>query len=215
MEMKLRLYRNYSIKLMLAWETCCRSDLLPPPSPSLGFLLQLKLTNLGLGSGILFSYPELATIAGVQGVVVYALTSALPLLIFAALGPIIRRKCPEGFVLTEWVRQRYGIVTALWLSFLTLVTMFLYMVSELSAIGQAVNALTGLDMLPVLIVECVVTTVYTCKSKAIFYFFRWLAYRKRWHCLHDLTRASQRSVVFESPSSQTTSRARWSSVSSS
>ena len=28
---KLRLYRNYSIKLMLAWETCCRSDL--PPSP--------------------------------------------------------------------------------------------------------------------------------------------------------------------------------------
>lgn len=89
--------------------------------------------------------------------------SSLPLLIFAALGPIIRRKCPEGFVLTEWTRQRYGIVTALWLSFLTLVTMFLYMVSELSAIGQAVNALTGLDALPILIVECVVTTVYTCE----------------------------------------------------
>lgn len=113
----------------------------------------------------MFTYPELATIAGVQGVVVYALTSALPLLIFAALGPIIRRKCPEGFVLTEWVRQRYGVVTALWLSFLTLVTMFLYMVSELSAVGQAVNSLTGLDMLPILIVECIVTTIYTCKSR--------------------------------------------------
>lgn len=99
-----------------------------------------------------------------QGVVVYALTSALPLLIFAYLGPIIRKKCPEGFVLTEWVRQRYGVITGLWLSFLTLVTMFLYMVSELSAIGQVVNTLTGLDALPILIVECVVTTVYTCKS---------------------------------------------------
>lgn len=122
------------------------------------------LTNSGLGSGILFTYPQLATIAGVQGVVTYALTSALPLLIFAALGPIIRRKCPEGFVLTEWVRQRYGVITALWLSFLTLVTMFLYMVSELSAIGEAVSTLTGLDALPILIVECVVTTIYTCKS---------------------------------------------------
>jgi hypothetical protein len=33
-EMKLRLYRNHSTKLMLAWETCCRSDV-PPPPPAL------------------------------------------------------------------------------------------------------------------------------------------------------------------------------------
>lgn len=116
-----------------------------------------------MGSGILFSYPQLATISGVQGVVIYAIASALPLFIFAALGPIIRRKCPQGFVLTEWTRERYGIVTALYLSFMTLVTLFLYMVSELSAIGQVVNALTGLNGLPIVVVECVVTTVYTCE----------------------------------------------------
>ncbi|KAI1851916.1 hypothetical protein JX266_002769 [Neoarthrinium moseri] len=114
-----------------------------------------------MGSGILFSYPQLATLAGLQGVLVYALSSALPLLIFAALGPIIRKKCPEGFVLTEWTRQRYGAVTSLYLSALTLLTLFLYMVAELSAIGQVVTALTGLDGLPVVIVECVITTVYT------------------------------------------------------
>lgn len=121
------------------------------------------LTCVALGSGILFSYPQLATIAGVQGVVVYALASALPLLIFAALGPMIRRKCPDGFVLTEWTRDRYGTVTMLYLSFMTLVTLFLYMVAELSAVGQVVNALTGLDGLPVIIVECAVTTIYTCE----------------------------------------------------
>jgi hypothetical protein len=38
----------------------------------------------------------------------------------------------------------------------------LYMVSELSAIGQVVNALTGLDGLPVMIVQCIITTIYTC-----------------------------------------------------
>lgn len=75
--------------------------------------------NLGLGSGILFTYPEISTIAGVQGLVIYAIASALPLMIFALLGPIIRRKAPDGFVLTEWTRQRYGVITALFLSALT------------------------------------------------------------------------------------------------
>ncbi len=99
-----------------------------------------------------------------QGVVIYAAASALPLFVFAALGPIIRRKCPEGLVLTEWTRQRYGVITSLFLAFMTLVTLFLYMVAELSAVGQTVTALTGLDGLPVIIVECLVTTIYTCKS---------------------------------------------------
>lgn len=166
-EMKLRLHRDYSIKLMLAWETCCRSNKIStprPPPPPLFPRVSVKeiLTTSALGSGILFSYPELATIAGIQGVVVYALSSSLPLLIFAVLGPVIRRKTPEGFVLTAWTRQRYGTGAMLYLSFMTLVTLFLYMTAELSAIGQVVNALTNLDGLPVMIVQCVITTVYTC-----------------------------------------------------
>jgi Na+/proline symporter len=121
-----------------------------------------KLTTTpGLGSGILFTYPELATIIGVQGVVTYALSSSLPLLLFGALGPILRRRCPDGFVLTEWTRERYGTLTMLFLSLMTLLTLFLYMISELSAIGQVVTLLTGLDGLPVMIVQCVVTTIYT------------------------------------------------------
>ncbi|KAF2146212.1 uncharacterized protein K452DRAFT_305171 [Aplosporella prunicola CBS 121167] len=114
-----------------------------------------------LGSGILFTYPEISTIAGVQGLVVYSLSSGLPLLVFGWLGPVIRRKCPEGFVLTEWTRARYGTVTALYLSLMTLITLFLYMVAELSALQQIITALTGLDGLPAVIVECVITTIYT------------------------------------------------------
>ncbi|KAF2488798.1 hypothetical protein BU16DRAFT_575819 [Lophium mytilinum] len=126
-----------------------------------GIPLALNFIASALGSGILFSYPEIATICGVQGLVVYALSSSLPLLVFGWLGPILRRKCPEGFVLTEWTRQRYGAVTALFLSLCTLITLFLYMVAELSAMQQIVNVLTGLDGLPAIIVEAVVTTIYT------------------------------------------------------
>ncbi|KAM0260926.1 hypothetical protein ACHAQJ_002546 [Trichoderma viride] len=137
------------------------SDFLSGNRTQTAWPLAFNFIASALGSGILFSYPQLATIAGVQGVVVYALASALPLLIFAALGPMLRRKCPDGFVLTEWTRERYGTVAMLYLSFMTLVTLFLYMVAELSAVGQVVNALTGLDGLPVIIVECAITTIYT------------------------------------------------------
>lgn len=41
--------------------------------------------------------------------------------------------------------------------------MFLYMIAELSAINSVINLLTGLDALPCLIVEVLVTTAYTCK----------------------------------------------------
>jgi Na+/proline symporter len=43
----------------------------------------------------------------------------------------------------------------------SLITLFLYMVAELSALQQIINALTGLNGLPALIVEAFVTTVYT------------------------------------------------------
>lgn len=148
---------------MLAWETCCRSDC---SHPLLSVLLTPeKLTALVLGSSILFAYPELGIIAGVQGVLIYALSSALPLFAFAVLGPMIRRRCPEGFVLTEWTRQRYGVITGLFLSFMTLVTLFLYMIAELSAVGQVVEALTGFDPLPIMIAQAAVTTIYTCEFR--------------------------------------------------
>jgi hypothetical protein len=135
----------------------------PFPHPQLHLANLLSSNYLALGSGILFAYPQLATITGVQGLVIYAVASAAPLMLFAYLGPIIRRKCPGGFVLTEWTRERFGVVTALFLSFMTLATVFLYMIAELSALQQIMTAMTGLDGLPMIIVEAVVTTIYTCK----------------------------------------------------
>ena len=37
------------------------------------------------------------------------------------------------------------------------------MVAELSALQQIITALTGLKGLPAVIVECAVTTIYTCE----------------------------------------------------
>ncbi|KAL7269279.1 hypothetical protein RUND412_008062 [Rhizina undulata] len=114
-----------------------------------------------MGSSILFAYLEIRTIAGIQGAVVYFATSALPLLAFPLLVPILRKKSPDGFILTMWVQKRYGIIASLYLGALSLETMFLYMVAELSALQQVIVALRGLEGLAVVFVEVIVTTVYT------------------------------------------------------
>jgi Na+/proline symporter len=114
-----------------------------------------------MGVGILTTYAQIANLSGLHGLLVYTITGAIPIFCFALFGPIIRKKCPNGFILTEWVRHRFGPVTALYLSFFTCLTMFLFMIGELSAIRSAIQTLTGLNALGAVIVECAVTTIYT------------------------------------------------------
>ncbi|KAG0680912.1 hypothetical protein C6P40_005511 [Pichia californica] len=114
-----------------------------------------------MGVGILTTYTQIANIAGIQGLLVYVLAGALPIVLFSFFGPIIRRRCPDGFVLTEWCNRRYGPIAALCLSASTVFTLYLFMVSELTAIGDAISTLTGIDATPCMVVECIVTTIYT------------------------------------------------------
>lgn len=114
-----------------------------------------------MGCGVLTTYAQVSNIAGIHGLLVYAITGAVPIVAFSFFGPMIRKKCPEGFVLTEWCNKRFGLIASLYLSLFTILTMFLYMVSELTAIDTAIEALTGLDATPCVVVECVVTSIYT------------------------------------------------------
>lgn len=114
-----------------------------------------------MGCGIFATYPQIAAYGGLHALLIYAVSGGLPFLLFASLGPIIRRRCPEGFILTEWVRRRYGVTTSIVLSCCTILSIFLYMVSELSAVRLAVESLTTVPGLPVLIVEAIIVSIYT------------------------------------------------------
>lgn len=123
--------------------------------------LAFNFVASGLGCGVLSAYPQMANIDGLQGLLVYALASGLPMFVFAFLGPMIRKKTPNGFVLTEWVFHRFGLLTGWYLGACTILTVFLFMVSEIASLKFAVETIAGIDALPVIIVECVVTTIYT------------------------------------------------------
>lgn len=115
----------------------------------------------GLGVGVLATYPQIGAYGGLHGLLVYSACGAVPFLFFAALGPLIRRQMPEAFVLTEWIRYRYGVITSLVISACTILTIFLFMVSELSSMRACVETLSNVPGLPVLIVEAVVVSIYT------------------------------------------------------
>lgn len=117
----------------------------------------------GLGVGVLSTYPQIGAQGGLHALLVYCTAGAIPFILFGALGPIIRKQMPEAFVLTEWVRYRYGPICALVISCCTILTIFLFMVSELASVKAMVETLTTVKGggLPVLIVEAVVVSIYT------------------------------------------------------
>lgn len=115
-----------------------------------------------MGVGILTAYSQISNIAGIHGLLTFVLMGTSAVVLFSFFGPIIKRRCPEGFVLTEWCSRRFGPIMALCLSAATVFTLYLFMVAELSAIGDAITALTGIDSTPCVVVECIVTTIYTC-----------------------------------------------------
>ncbi|RUP49885.1 Sodium:solute symporter family-domain-containing protein [Jimgerdemannia flammicorona] len=114
-----------------------------------------------MGVWILFSLPEIATITGLQGVIVYTFACVVPIPIFAWLGPMIRRKSPKGFTLTAYMLKRFNRVLHAFISIMSVIYMACYMVSELSALGQTLNLLTGLDPLAPIIVVSLLTSIYT------------------------------------------------------
>lgn len=123
--------------------------------------LAFNFVASGLGCGVLSAYPQIANIDGLHGLLVYALAGGLPMFLFAFLGPIIRKKTPNGFVLTEWVFHRFGLLTGWYLGACTILTVFLFMVSEVASLKYAIETIAGIKALPVIIIECVVTTIYT------------------------------------------------------
>ncbi|KGU22987.1 hypothetical protein MG7_04280 [Candida albicans P34048] len=159
------IYLSYAFMLatglFLAWKFSSNKDFLSSNGTQRGIPLALNFVASAMGVGIITTYAQIANIAGLHGLLVYTICGAIPIVGFAVVGPVIRRKCPDGFILTEWVRHRFGMVTALYLSAFTCLTMFLFMVGELSAIRSAIETLTGLNALGAVIVECVVTTIYT------------------------------------------------------
>lgn len=123
--------------------------------------LGLSFFASSMGAWVLFAAPEVGIISGWWGVLGYALASALPFGFVAVLGPVIRRRFAEGFCLADWVRQRFGRATQLYVAIVSIFYMWIYLVAELTSVGNLILSMSGLDPLHALLPVSLFTVLYT------------------------------------------------------
>ena len=121
----------------------------------------LSFLASGMGAWILFAPPEVGAFVGPVALAGYALGAALPFIVFAALGPLIRKRLPQGRSINEFAEQRFGKGMRHWVSLVSVLYMLCFLAAELTAIGSITALLSDLNGDLVIIGVAVTTLIYT------------------------------------------------------
>lgn len=123
--------------------------------------LGLSFFASGMGAWILFAPPEVGTFGGFLGILGYGLAAAAPFIVFAVIGPAIRRRVPEGITLTDFMRQRFGRAMGTYVALVSVFYMFIFITAELTAIGGVLGLIAGVDPLVPILAVAGITAAYT------------------------------------------------------
>ncbi|MBT4066415.1 MAG: hypothetical protein HOE76_04275 [Euryarchaeota archaeon] len=121
----------------------------------------LSLFASGMGIWILFGPSEVGYWGGFWDVVGYAVSAATPFILLAYVGPMIRRKLPDGVTLADYVRMRIGRPMQIYVGIISVTYMFTFLFAEFTAIGKAMNVLSDMDPLIPMLAVGMVTAAYT------------------------------------------------------
>jgi Na+/proline symporter len=123
--------------------------------------LGLSFFASSMGAWVLFAAPEVGALSSWWGVLGYAVASSFPFLLLCILGPMVRTRFDQGFCVTDWVGQRFGRPMQILVGLVSLFYMWVYLVAELTSMGNLVRDFAGLDPLHALLPVSVVTMLYT------------------------------------------------------
>jgi solute:Na+ symporter, SSS family len=123
--------------------------------------LGLSFFASGVGAWILFAPPEVGAFVGIVGVIGYALGQALPLAVFAFVGPRMRAVAKEGKSLTEFVRLRFGRTFHVYVIFISVMYMAIFLTAELTGVGAIVGIIAGIDSWITILLMVAITLAYT------------------------------------------------------
>ncbi|PAV24912.1 sodium:solute symporter [Tamilnaduibacter salinus] len=121
----------------------------------------LSFLASGMGAWILFAPPEVGAFVGPVALAGYAVGAALPFIVFAALGPLIRKRLPEGRSISEFADARFGPGVRRWVSLVSVLYMLCFLAAELTAIGSITGLLSDLNGQVVVIAVALTTLLYT------------------------------------------------------
>jgi SSS family solute:Na+ symporter len=106
--------------------------------------LTATLIASSMGAWILLSPAEAgAAFGGLAAVIGYAVGSALPMVVYAGIGPRIRQLIPEGHTLTEYTYARYGAAMYVYVLLVSIAYMFTFLAAEMTGITSALSLVAG------------------------------------------------------------------------
>ena len=73
----------------------------------------------------------------------------------------MRERFADGFALTDWVHKRYGRYLQVYVGIISIFYMWIYLVAELTSVGNLVRDISGLDPLHALLPVSLITMLYT------------------------------------------------------
>lgn len=123
--------------------------------------LALSFLASGAGAWILFAPPEVGAFVGPIGIAGYAIGAGAPFLVYALIGPRIRRIAPQGHGLTSFLRQRYGPVFHSYALALSVLYMLTFVTAELTAAGSVTGLLSGIPPWIAVALVAAATLLYT------------------------------------------------------
>ena len=121
----------------------------------------LSLFASGMGIWLLFGPPEVGYYGGFFDVLGYALSAAIPFLLLAHLGPMIRSRLPLGVTLADYVHSRVGRPMQVYVGLISILYMFTFLFAEFTAIGKAMDFLFNYPPLLTILPVAVFTAAYT------------------------------------------------------
>ncbi|KAL7689716.1 putative sodium/solute symporter, sodium/glucose symporter superfamily [Plasmopara halstedii] len=112
------------------------------------------LFSAGIGAGTLFAFPQIGVDAGSWGVIGYALSGVVGMLVLAFVGPYMRSALGENVTMTDVVSIRFGYIMQLYVGFIAMFYQFICLASEYTSIAQLTTMISpnARPMITILIV---------------------------------------------------------------
>lgn len=114
-----------------------------------------------VGAWVIVSPSQYAAFAGIVGVVVYALTSGLPVLLIAALGGRITRAVPHVYSMSDFFGWRFGPCAKTLVALLCVFNMSIALLAEFTTMGALFQAFVGTVPYGIIIAIGALTILYT------------------------------------------------------
>jgi hypothetical protein len=114
-----------------------------------------------VGAWVIVSPSQYAAFAGIVGVVVYALTSGLPVLLIAGLGGRITRAVPHVYSMSDFFGWRFGPSAKTLVAVLCMFNMSIALLAEYTTMGALFQSFVGTVSYGIIIAIGVLTIAYT------------------------------------------------------